>query len=305
LDLFSRAARYFDAVAKEGSVRAAAKVINVAPSAINKHVIELERDVGVPLFERTPQGLKLTAAGEILVHRLRLWRSDSSRTREMIGDLRSLRRGHIRIATVEGPMDFLLDIAVAQFRERYPNIGVDIDVGSSSEVVTKVEQNVSEIGLAFNPSANSTARIVASAFCKVGAVMSPDHPLSQHKEVRINHLVDLPIGIPSLSTSLHSVIEIAEERSSVKLWRASRSTSIVALKQMARTPPFVAILSDVDIYGEMRTGTLVHRPLVGHPFSKHVLAVLAQKNIANSVAAETFLVHLTQMFRETFPDQPS
>lgn len=298
MDLFSRAARYFDAVAKEGSVRSAAKAINVAPSAINRHIIELERDVGVPLFERTPQGLKLTTAGEILVYRLRIWRSDSSRAREMIADLTSMRRGHVRLATVEGPLDFIIDEVLAPFRERYPNVGVDIEVESSSDVVAKIEQGVCEVGIAFNPSSNSAVRVVASTTCRVGAVMSPDHPLASNRELRINHLIDLPVGIPLRSASLHSVIEIAEERSSVKLWRASRTNSIAALKRMAQVPPFVAMLSDMDMLGESKNGILVHRPLVGHPFSHQTLSIVAPKGVTNSVAAETFLVFLAQRFRE-------
>ncbi len=60
--LHSRVLRYLDEVARVGSIRGAAERLNVASSAINKHVLLLEEAIGEPLFERLPRGLRLTAA---------------------------------------------------------------------------------------------------------------------------------------------------------------------------------------------------------------------------------------------------
>ena len=69
--LHSRVLRYIDEVARLGSIRAAGERLNVAPSAINKHVLQLEEAIGEPLFERLPRGLRLTPAGEILLAHVR------------------------------------------------------------------------------------------------------------------------------------------------------------------------------------------------------------------------------------------
>jgi len=69
--LTSRAALYFEEVAKRGSIRGAAERLHIAPSAINRQVIQLENHLGVALFARTSQGLRPTAAGEILIDLVR------------------------------------------------------------------------------------------------------------------------------------------------------------------------------------------------------------------------------------------
>ena len=48
-----------------GSIRAAARSLNVASSAVNRQILKLEAETGTPLFERTVRGLKLTSVGEL------------------------------------------------------------------------------------------------------------------------------------------------------------------------------------------------------------------------------------------------
>ena len=60
--LHSRKLLYLDEIARCGSIRKAADRLNVSSSAINRQILALEEEFGVPLFERLPRGLRLTAA---------------------------------------------------------------------------------------------------------------------------------------------------------------------------------------------------------------------------------------------------
>src|SRR5262245_32945798 len=55
LPVFSPFIRYFDEVARQGSIRRAADRLNVAPSAVNRQILKLEDELGAPLFERLPR----------------------------------------------------------------------------------------------------------------------------------------------------------------------------------------------------------------------------------------------------------
>src|ERR1700692_4438641 len=61
------ALRAFEGVAKHGSFTAAANALLISHSALSRHVIALERLVGVQLFERKPHALLLTKAGQHLL----------------------------------------------------------------------------------------------------------------------------------------------------------------------------------------------------------------------------------------------
>lgn len=62
-----RQLRYFIAIAEEGSLSAAAQRVNVAQPSLSQHVLSLERDLEVKLLERSPRGVSLTKAGEVLL----------------------------------------------------------------------------------------------------------------------------------------------------------------------------------------------------------------------------------------------
>jgi molybdenum-dependent DNA-binding transcriptional regulator ModE len=54
--MFSRFTLYFDEVARSGSLRRAAERLNISPSAIDRHILLMEENMGVALFERLPRG---------------------------------------------------------------------------------------------------------------------------------------------------------------------------------------------------------------------------------------------------------
>ena len=65
--LHAAALFYFREVARVGSIRKAAASLNVAASALNRQIINLEIRLGTPLFDRLPGSMRLTVAGDLLL----------------------------------------------------------------------------------------------------------------------------------------------------------------------------------------------------------------------------------------------
>src|SRR6202008_933789 len=72
--------RYFDHVARHGSIRKAADALSVASSAVNRQILRLEDEMGVALFERGRSGVRPTAAGELLLRHVRETQNEYQRT---------------------------------------------------------------------------------------------------------------------------------------------------------------------------------------------------------------------------------
>ena len=79
--------RYFDHVARQGSIRKAAEALSVASSAVNRQILRLEDEIGVPLFERSRAGVRPTAAGELLLRHVRETQIEFQRARAEIASL--------------------------------------------------------------------------------------------------------------------------------------------------------------------------------------------------------------------------
>src|SRR3982075_4679352 len=120
--------RYVDEVARAGSIRKAADVLHVPASAVNRRIMDLEEELGAPLFERRPRGVRLTAAGELFVRYIREQTGDVERMKSQIEDLKGLRRGTVRIACSQAlALDFL-PREIAEFRTRHPFVAFDVKV---------------------------------------------------------------------------------------------------------------------------------------------------------------------------------
>ena len=94
--------RYFNEVARLGSIRKAADRLHVAPSAVSRQIAQLEHEVDAILFERSKGGVQLTVAGEVLARHSHGIFRDLDRARTGIDELRGLRRGEVNLWVIEG-----------------------------------------------------------------------------------------------------------------------------------------------------------------------------------------------------------
>src|ERR1700740_1479975 len=111
---------YFDAIRKAGSIREAARRLNVASSAVNRQLLKLEAELGTPLFERLPAGLRLTHAGAPFARHAIEVLQDAERVRSELDSMRGLKTGHVEIVAVEALISELLPNVLSRVREIYP-----------------------------------------------------------------------------------------------------------------------------------------------------------------------------------------
>jgi DNA-binding transcriptional LysR family regulator len=114
------------AVAEQGSVRAAARELGVAQPAVTRSLQELERELGVPLFERKSRGVAPTPAGIAFIRRASAVRSELDRARDEIAQMRGMTHGSVRVALSMVSHIALLPYALRPFRQRYPDVHLDI-----------------------------------------------------------------------------------------------------------------------------------------------------------------------------------
>src|SRR5277367_1531110 len=119
---------YVDEVARAGSIRKAADRLNVTASAVNRRIADLEIELGAPLFDRRPRGVRLTAAGEVFVHYLRGHNGEVERMKSQIEDLKGLRRGTVRIACSQALAFDFLPRQIAEFRKTHPLVSFELKV---------------------------------------------------------------------------------------------------------------------------------------------------------------------------------
>lgn len=176
---FSRFAHYFIAVARCGSLRRAAEQLHISASAINRQILQAEEAFGTPLFERLPEGLRMTTAGELLYDNLLRWQKEFRQTRQKFDELQGMKRGSVSVGMVQALAEGGFAAALAEIIASWPWLELDLQVADSHTVSQKVRQADLDVGLILDPQGQAGLSVLAFAELEVGIVMRPDHPLAE------------------------------------------------------------------------------------------------------------------------------
>jgi len=114
--------RYFETIAELEHVGQAAERLHRTQPALTGAIRRLEREAGAPLFERSGRGIRLTAAGQVMLRWAQRLRFDVEDARREIGDLGHGLAGEVRVGIVPTAAQFLLPQAVRRLLGEAPDV---------------------------------------------------------------------------------------------------------------------------------------------------------------------------------------
>ncbi|MEE2930850.1 MAG: LysR family transcriptional regulator [Pseudomonadota bacterium] len=256
---------YFQQAVKDGSIRKAADRLQVASSAVNRQLLQLEAELGVELFERLPRGIRATAAGELLLSNVQEWSQDVDKLRQDIGRLKGGVRGTIHIAAAESITTEILPQAMAKLQVRYPGIDFNVISGDNYFVKSALLAKDADLVCAFDISGTNRTETVTSIKSPIGVIAHPDHVLAKRDSVSISDCLEHPIIAPTQSWLNHSILKDLIENPDVPLQIAARVERIGMLRNLVLSNLGIAFLSPIGLRQD-----IVDRKLAWIPFSKGV-----------------------------------
>jgi DNA-binding transcriptional LysR family regulator len=84
-------------VARVGSIRKASEELSITSTTLNREILAIEAELGVPIFDRLPTRVCLSVAGELFSQHSRKQLTDMERVHSQIADLSDERRGHVSV----------------------------------------------------------------------------------------------------------------------------------------------------------------------------------------------------------------
>ncbi|MBW8354864.1 LysR family transcriptional regulator [Pseudomonas protegens] len=261
LRIHSPAIHYFDMVRRCHSIREAARRLNVASSAVNRQILKIEDEIGAPLFERLPGGLRLTLAGEVMSRHVNLVLQDLERVRLEFDALRGLKSGHVEIAAVEGATVDLLPSVLKRMRDLYPQVTIGVTVQGSQSIPQALINSRADLGLAFALPRAPEIRPLSVGHFRLGALVSPDHPLAERGSVNFATCAEHGLILAKSELSIHHLLAPLHKRLGLLDKPPLQSNSMELARQMARHNMGVAFQTRVGVEGDLSKGELVHIPL--------------------------------------------
>jgi len=253
--------RYAEQVARSGSIQKAAKELNVAASAIDRQILLLEEALGVELFERMPRGMRLTAAGDVLVTLARRWKADERRIATEIKQLQGIDQGHLRLVAMDSHVNGFLPHCIERLAREHPRISLEVEIASPDDALTALLAGEADIAAIFNLTPRRDVHVLWSADLPFGCVVAPGHPLARHETVSLQEAVAHPIALQSKALVIRRYLDARYGWLFSDPQKAVSTNSLQLVKQLARSGRYVAFTSQLDAAPELTSGALVFLPV--------------------------------------------
>lgn len=283
---------FVDAIARSGSIRKAAEGLAITSTALNRRLLALEDELGVPLFERLPRGVRLSTAGELLIHHLRTQAADFEKFRSQVADLRGERRGHVSIACSQAFLPFFLPSQIGGYRRDHPGVSFAVRVRDRTAAEAALVDLSADIALIFEPVRLSEVQMLATARQSIHAVMAADHPLAARDTVRLRDCANFPVALPTAAYGVRHLIDLALRRTAIGLRIAVEADSFDFLRHYPREEHILSFQIPIGLPGDGLTGGLVSRPVDARDVPEGRLYLCQLRNRALPVAAAKFAAQL-------------
>ena len=150
--------RVLVAVARHGSVTAAAHALNYAQPSVSHHLARLEAETGTKLIQRAGRGIRLTDAGRLLAERATevIGRLDAAENELAV--FAGLRAGRLRLAAFPSALSTLVPAAAAILGERHPRVDLRLTEAEPPEAVRMLRAGYVDVALVFRHEATDAGR---------------------------------------------------------------------------------------------------------------------------------------------------
>jgi DNA-binding transcriptional LysR family regulator len=193
-----RLLRYFVAVAEQRHVGRAASRLHMSQPPLSRAVRQLEVDLGVVLFDRTPKGVTLTTAGVVLFDEARALLNQADRARTRVTTAAETPK--IAVGTLADTAEQVGSGLVAAFRAQHPHVAVTIHEGDLGDPTAGLRVGAVDVALTRAPFDDADITTLVLRVDPVGVVLHADDPLARRSSVALGELHDrtwvrLPEGI--------------------------------------------------------------------------------------------------------------
>ncbi|WP_113486996.1 LysR family transcriptional regulator [Rhizobium cremeum] len=292
--------RYIDAVVKAGSIRAAAETLAITSTALNRRILSMEEELGAPIFERLPHGVRLSAAGEIYIHHIRNQLSDMERVKSQIADLSGVRRGHVSIACSQALLPYFLPTQIALYRREHPNVTFAVHLRDREAAERALVDHSADLAIVFEPVRLTDFMTLMRVRQPVHVVMAPDHPLADRETVRLADCLAFPISLPTTPYGVRHLIDIAVRTASLRIEPVIQSDNFEFLRNHAVAENILSFQIPIGFADQTSTGSMTSRPLDSRDVPAGILYLGQLKGRTLPVAAARFAAQLTSALASQF-----
>jgi DNA-binding transcriptional LysR family regulator len=216
----------FYAVAKRLNFTKAAAELYITQPAVTKHIHELENQLKIKLFERSGSKIKLTRAGEILLHHSEQIFTIYRNLEFEINSLSQRHSGKLRLGASMTTAQYILPPILAAFHKKFKDVQVTLIIKNTEEIEEALRNKEIDLGLIEGFSKNAAIKYIEFLKDEIVLVASSKNPLAAAGSIKPEKLKEIPLllrepGSGTLEVIAHALkaidINISELTSEMQL----------------------------------------------------------------------------------------
>jgi molybdate transport repressor ModE-like protein len=187
--------RVLQEVVSSGSFSAAAQSLHLSQSAVSQQIAALEREVGMPLLERTTAGPRLTDAGQTLMEHGDAVLCRLEEAERELAQIAGMEGGRLRVVSFPTASATLMTRALPLFRQRFPKVELEFGEDEPESAFPALKRGEFDVAVVFDYpsfplefSRDVEAELIYEEPMRVA--LPPGHPLAGAKSVRVEDLED-------------------------------------------------------------------------------------------------------------------
>jgi DNA-binding transcriptional LysR family regulator len=248
-------------VVEVGSVTRAAELLHLVQPAVTRQIKTLEQEFGVPLFERTRQGMRPTDAGANLAARARRALAELERARAELAPSPGVITGVVTLGLLESAAALIAEPMLSAVLHDHPAIELRLQTGYSGHLQRWLDEGELDLTLLYNLTSSPSLNVTPLVREQLWVVASPAEGLHAGQPVPFSNLVDRSFVMPTAGHGLRVLIEAAAGRAAIKLDTSVQTNSMALQKQLVLAGHGLTILPAAGIAADVAAGTASAAPL--------------------------------------------
>jgi LysR family transcriptional regulator, low CO2-responsive transcriptional regulator len=263
-----RQMKVFQTVAEQLNYTRAAELLHLSQPAVSMQVKQLEESVGLPLFEHTGRKIKLTEAGREIHQYARTMFQTFEEMEEVIGAMKGLGTGHLKIA-VASTVNYFAPRLLAAFSRNYPGIDLHLDVSNRQRLMELLVNNEIDIVLMGLPPEDIELEYEPFMENPLVVIAPPGHPLQHEKRIPAERLGQEVFIMREDGSGTRLAMERFFAERDIAISTGMQMTRNEAIKQAVRAGMGLGVVSGHTIELELETKRLVVLDVEGFPLQRH------------------------------------
>src|SRR6266540_1680682 len=275
------------AVARHGSLSAAARQLGYTQPAVTHHIRRLEREVGTPLVARAGRGVRLTEAGQALASHVDAISARLAAAEEEVAAIAGLRAGRVRLASFPSSSATLVPAALARLRASHPLVGVSLVEAEPPTSLSLLRRGDCDLALTFeypgvvSDEGEDYAKVPLLADPLL-AVLPAGHPLAGPGALRLDQLSEETWIAGCERCRDHLLRACAAAGFTPRI--AFATDDYVAVQRLVAVGLGVALLPEL-VLGTVQLPGMLARPLTSAPERRILVVTPAAAQQPPAVAA--------------------